>query len=124
MLVALLCLLVFGRVGMHLLLREPQPELADLMRLDGDSANSAPAVWRLHGASASAQQLQKEQQPKLVPRIIHQTHAGGTLHPQLRQYMHSWRRMNPGWEVRLYTDQVRRRLANSSFVAMCHPACD
>ena len=119
-LLALLALVVVTRLGTHLF-GGPQPDLADLMRLNGDGPTVQPAAWRPDAETAAAQQ------PKLIPRIIHQTHAGGALPPRLRQYMASWRQLNPGWEVRLYTDQVRqgragRQLGVSLFAAL--PAKD
>lgn len=94
LLLGALAAVLLMRLGAHLF-SAPVPELEDLMRLDGDGP-SVPATWRSNPAS---------HQPKLIPRFIHQTLAGGTPPAAIRQYMASWRRLNPGWEVRVYTDQ-------------------
>lgn len=100
LLLALLGLAVLYRAGWHLF-AAPQPELADLLRLDGDGPSTQQA------AAATAVGAAAAKQPKLIPRIVHQTYPGSGLPPaEMRRWMASWRVLNPGWEVRLYTDQV------------------
>lgn len=100
LLLALLGLAVLYRAGSHLY-AAPQPELADLLRLDGDGPSTQQAVAAAAAGAAAAKQ------PKLIPRILHQTYPGSGLPPpEMRRWMASWRVLNPGWEVRLYTDQV------------------
>ncbi|KAL4444209.1 hypothetical protein ABPG75_011946 [Micractinium tetrahymenae] len=99
LLLALLGLAVLYRAGSHLL-AAPQSELADLLRLDGDGPSTQQA------AAAAAADAAAAKQPKLIPRILHQTFPGSGLPPpEMRRWMASWRVLNPGWEVRLYTDQ-------------------
>lgn len=115
-LLALLAVAVTVRVAHHLF-GSPEPQLEDLMRLYGDAlapgGGSATATIASGGggsSSAANAAADAAQLPKLIPRIIHQTHAGGSAAPvptALLPYMASWRRLNPGWEVRLYNDQVR-----------------
>lgn len=99
-LLALLAVAVLGRAGMHLL-TPPPPELADLQRLDGDW----PSTQQHSADPAAAAAALKE--AKLIPRILHQAYPGGvaTLLAPQRRWMASWRALNPGWEVRLYSDQ-------------------
>lgn len=100
LLLALLGLAVLYRAVSHLFVA-PQPELADLLRLDGDGPGAQQA------AAAAASGVAAATQPKLIPRILHQTYPGSGLPPaEMRRWMASWRVLNPGWEVRLYTDQV------------------
>lgn len=104
LLLAALAIMVVLRLGAHML-AAPEPDLADLMRLYGDgpdtTAHQQAAAAAAAGAGAGAAQ------PKLIPRIVHQTHGDGAPPPQLLPYLASWHRLNPGWEVRLYDDQVR-----------------
>ena len=107
-LLALLAVLVTVRVAHHLF-GSPEPQLEDLMRLYGDALAPGGGAANATGGSSSGS-AGAAQQPKLIPRIIHQTHAGGNAAPvptALLPYMASWRRLNPGWDVRLYDDQVR-----------------
>lgn len=101
LLLAAMAIVVAVRVSTHLL-SAPEPQLEDLMRLYGDGpAAGSEAGGRSAAAAADAAT------PKLIPRIIHQTHPGGAAPTALLPLMASWRRLNPGWEVRLYDDQVR-----------------
>lgn len=71
-------------------------DLSDLMELIG---NGVPA-------SAAHYSSEAGDVPKLIPRIIHQTYRTRQLPDVVKQYMNTWRDMNPGWEIRFYDDQV------------------
>ncbi len=117
LLLALLAVAVTVRVAHHLF-GSPEPQLEDLMRLYGDAlapgggsgaANASGGSSSSKSSSATAV-ADAVQQPKLIPRIIHQIHAGSSAAPvptALLPYLASWRRLNPGWEVQLYDEQVR-----------------
>lgn len=53
--------------------------------------------------------------PKLIPRIIHQTFKDRNVPPQARQYMRTWRSMNPGWEIRFYDDAACLEFVRTEF---------
>lgn len=103
---AALAVFVALRLAVHMF-GSPEPQLEDLMRLYSDAAGpSGQHVGAGAAAAAGRGGADAAQQPKLIPRLIHQTHAGGSVPPALLPYLASWRRLNPGWEVRLWGDQV------------------
>ncbi|PSC76567.1 glycosyltransferase family 32 [Micractinium conductrix] len=94
---ALLCLAaaaVLLRAGTRLF-AQPEPELDDLRRLQADGAG----LW----AAAATTDPAAANEPMLIPRLIHQRlPAGGASQLPLAN---SWRRLNTGWELRLYSEQ-------------------
>ena len=96
---ALLCLAaaaVLLRAGTRLF-AQPEPELDDLRRLQADGAG----LW----AAAATTDPAAANEPMLIPRLIHQRlPAGGASQLPLAN---SWRRLNTGWELRLYSEQAR-----------------
>ncbi|GAB4818501.1 hypothetical protein N2152v2_005547 [Parachlorella kessleri] len=70
-------------------------QLEDLVQLSGDG-DPAAAARRYISETDSA--------PKLIPRIIHQTYKTRQVPERVAQYMGTWQRMNPGWDVRFYDD--------------------
>ena len=53
--------------------------------------------------------------PKLIPRILHQTHGSAALPPGVRPLLHSWRWHNADWEVRFYDDEACLRFVAREF---------
>lgn len=45
------------------------------------------------------------QKKPVIPHIIHQIWIGGPVPQAFESYMNSWKRMNPDWEYRLWTDE-------------------
>lgn len=50
-----------------------------------------------------------------IPKIIHQTWKSEDLPASLARYQESWRRHNPGWEYRLWTDADNDALVRDEF---------
>ena len=59
--------------------------------------------------------LRKDQAPKLIPQIIHQTYKSSQVPNNVRPMMHSWRHMNPNWEIRFYDDEACRDFVAKEF---------
>lgn len=57
----------------------------------------------------------KDQAPKLIPQIIHQTYKSSQVPNNVRPMMHSWRRVNPNWEIRFYDDEACRDFVAKEF---------
>ena len=53
--------------------------------------------------------------PLMIPRIIHQTYKSNAVPDRVRSLMASWTRLNPGWEVRFYDDQMCREFVRTEF---------
>ncbi|RYE38047.1 MAG: hypothetical protein EOP21_12880, partial [Hyphomicrobiales bacterium] len=53
----------------------------------------------------------------MIPKILHFTWKSEQLPRQMQAYYDDWRRLHPGWEIRLWTDETMR-----SFVAETYPA--
>ena len=51
----------------------------------------------------------------MIPRIIHQTYKSNAVPDRVRSLMASWTRLNPGWEVRFYDDQMCREFVRTEF---------
>ncbi|KAK9810871.1 hypothetical protein WJX73_003773 [Symbiochloris irregularis] len=84
------------------------------------SSFSRPCSICEAGTSAAPDQLQSPAQGKpnghsLIPRIIHQTYRSHDLPPRLVAYMQTWAEMNPGWEIRFYTDAACKRMIEQEF---------
>mmetsp|Transcript_10132 Transcript_10132/g.30353 ORF Transcript_10132/g.30353 Transcript_10132/m.30353 type:complete len:836 (-) Transcript_10132:2926-5433(-) len=45
-----------------------------------------------------------DDQPPLIPKIIHQTYKSANVPERVKPYMLSWKRFNPGWDIRFYDD--------------------
>lgn len=71
-------------------------QLKDLVQLSGDTNPSAVEGQYLSEADNA---------PKLIPRIIHQTYKTGQLPAEVKEFMATWRQMNPGWDMRFYDDR-------------------
>lgn len=80
-------------------------DLAKLLSLSGDPAGGGEAGAEHGGDAARSAPLE----PKLIPRLIHQTYKSRAVPASARPLMQTWRTLNPGWEVRFYDDQVRFR---------------
>lgn len=52
----------------------------------------------------------------MIPKILHFTWKSEQLPRQMQIYYDAWRRLHPGWDVRLWTDESMR-----SFVAEAYP---
>ena len=50
-----------------------------------------------------------------IQRIIHQTWKSHTLYPAQAQWQENCRRLNPGWEFRLYDDDENAALVRDHF---------
>ena len=51
-----------------------------------------------------------EQKELIIPQIIHQIWIGGPVPPVFEPYMNSWKRMHPGWQYILWTDEKVKEL--------------
>ena len=50
--------------------------------------------------------VEVDSSPKLIPKIFHQTYMTTNVPPGVRPLMQSWRRQNPDWNFRFYTDEA------------------
>jgi hypothetical protein len=50
-----------------------------------------------------------------IPRVVHQTWKGREVPEELRDWHRSWGARNPGWEVRLWTDEECRDLVRREY---------
>lgn len=57
----------------------------------------------------------KDQPPKLIPQLIHQTYRSSQVPNSVRPMMQSWRQMNPNWEIRFYDDEACRDFVAKEF---------
>ena len=48
----------------------------------------------------------------VIPRLIHRIWIGSPIPPEFERFADSWARLNPEWEMRLWTDENRPRLDN------------
>ncbi|KAK9809455.1 hypothetical protein WJX73_009406 [Symbiochloris irregularis] len=55
------------------------------------------------------------QSKRLIPRIIHQTYGSDTIPFDLQFWVDSWRKMNPGWEIRFYNDAACTHMVEQEF---------
>ena len=69
--------------------------------------------WTTPQARPDAQR--RDAAPKLIPRILHQTHGSAALPPGVRPLLHSWRWHNVDWEVRFYDDEACLRFVAREF---------
>lgn len=69
--------------------------------------------WTTPQARPDAQR--RDAAPKLIPRILHQTHGSAALPPGVRPLLHSWRWHNADWEVRFYDDEACLRFVAREF---------
>lgn len=53
--------------------------------------------------------------PGGVPRVIHQSWRTRDVPPEFDAWRESWRRLHPGWELKLWTDADNRALVLSSY---------
>ena len=53
-----------------------------------------------------------------IPKIIHQTWKEETVPPSLAPYQESWKRFNPDWEYRLWTDADNDALVRDEFPSL------
>jgi mannosyltransferase OCH1-like enzyme len=51
----------------------------------------------------------------MIPKILHQTWKTRDIPPELCSYAESWKRLHPGWEYRLWTDQSAREFVAASY---------
>ena len=83
--------------------------LAAILQLSGDFVPASAGSGAAGAAAAAAAAANATAAPQLIPRIIHVgslAGAGGAT--ASRRYLESWQALNPGWEVRLYDERVRR----------------
>ena len=57
----------------------------------------------------------KYEQPKLIPKIIHQTYKTSSVPAAMLPYMASWRQKNSDWDVRFYDDAACLRFVMREF---------
>lgn len=63
--------------------------------------------WRLYDSLYTQHVLKHRKfstQPR-IPRIIHQIWLGSPFPEKYRGYQHSWLKLHPGWEYKLWTDK-------------------
>lgn len=53
-----------------------------------------------------------------IPKIIHQTWKAEKVPPSLAPYQESWKRLNPDWEYRLWTDADNDALVDDEFPSL------
>jgi hypothetical protein len=80
-----------------------------LMEFPGNVYDDITDIYHLPGgprvvASYRNAMFKKDQAPKLIPEIIHQTYKTSKVPAPVRPMMQSWRKVNPGWEIRFYDD--------------------
>ena len=51
--------------------------------------------------------------PKLIPKIIHRMDKSTT--PAFNAYEDSWRRLNPGWTMKIWNDDSGLRFVRQAF---------
>lgn len=51
----------------------------------------------------------------MIPKILHQTWKTHDVPRHLRPYTEGWKRLHPGWEYRLWTDQSARELVAARY---------
>lgn len=58
---------------------------------------------------------EQQHNPKLIPEIIHQTFKDSNLPSAVHPMMQSWRKFNPGWEIRFYDDAACNEFVQREF---------
>ena len=86
-------------------------DLAAILQLRSDALPASASAGGAAGAGAPAAAANGTAAPLLIPRLIHHGNLAGAAAGAAasRSYVESWQVLNPGWEVRLYDERVRRR---------------
>eukprot|EP00884_Botryococcus_braunii_P017341 jgi/Botrbrau1/4290/Bobra.0390s0030.1 len=50
--------------------------------------------------------VEVDEKPKLIPKLIHQTYKSSNVPKSVQPFMQSWRRLNEDWEIRFYDDDA------------------
>ena len=69
----------------------------------------------LAGGPQHPTRLPKYEQPKLIPKIVHQTYKTSSVPAAMLPHMASWRQKNSDWNVRFYDDAACLRFVKREF---------
>ena len=63
-------------------------------------------MWGLQVSSSPPWNATRDESPKLIPKIIHQTFKTKNVPPKVLALIESWKLANPSWEYRFYDDDA------------------
>jgi len=65
--------------------------------------------------SAGSEEAARPAGPPAIPRVVHQSWRDAAVPDEVSGWRRSWREQNPGWEVRLWTDEQNRELISRDY---------